>query len=161
MLRSEIAFAAVLVACTAAPRPTDAALPDAHTAPDTGTCVAESITASCPYSGYGSTCTIPCDVPADCTFSVSVTWAGNYCCPVGGEGAWVDCICEHGSARCRPAFAPLPLGLPTSTCEFCDIDAAFLDGGTDAGVDATTGDASTDAALDDTGTEVRDASTDT
>lgn len=113
---------------------------------DAGRCIDTALTADCLYWGYGALCHVDCDFPTSCTFDVQVTWYGNgYCCGWPGEGHWIDCVCEGGTAHCRPSQSPfLGREIPATYCEFC--------GGSDAGTDGgPTDDGGDDAGIDDAG----------
>ena len=143
------ALAACIVACSASHPPLvirDAAPFDAPPeSEDGGSCTTERLTASCMYRGYGTTCPVPCAVPPTCTFLASVTWTGEFCCGFPTD-SFADCVCEGGTARCRPAFTTAPdRQVPTTYCELCGHDSGPEDADTDA--------ASEDADVDDAGTD--------
>lgn len=106
------------------PSRTDAAL-----APDNGAvdgessevvaCVSSLRGPRCPYRGYGTTCTVPCDQPLRCVFQVTLEWYDGYCCGFGME-TFTNCSCVEGQTLCRnPAIRGDTGQPPTTYCEFC------------------------------------------
>ncbi len=110
-------------------------------------CSTTPVTATCTYGGYRSTCPVSCGFPSTCSFNVSVTWTGGYCCGIGET--YFDCRCVGGRALCRNGGAGERM-TPTTFCEFCER----IDAGGEPEPDAGTGDAGTDdAGADDTGSD--------
>jgi hypothetical protein len=103
---------------------------------------------TCVYVDYGSTCSVPCDLPPDVEIFLGVHWTGPYCCNLDpantNEGFW-GCRCVDGVVFCPDSGASGAMfRLPFSTCEFCPgTPSGMIPGshGHDAGPDAFTSDA--------------------
>lgn len=113
-------------------------------------CETTMLGARCNFDGWSTECEVPCALPSDCSYRITVRWLGNYCGPA--ESAFDDCRCLDGRSLCR-SYSTRPREVPTNYSEGWCPDAGSAsdrDAGS-FGVDASSvsaADASTDSAVD-------------